>query len=312
MKKIKSLAVIMNTMKKLLLMAGGVLFVAAASFTFAQEVNVSSKSSVSTQSDGGRSSTSMDADASVSTGTSSDGTKGTQASDCDVAPASSSKELDKSSTKLQESTVSGKATIDPLDDDSDGDRLEVNTGRIDKATPLLFKANGSVDAGVTVEYAQDTDANGGLDRRPVADLDGDGALDVVVARLHVDGLTVRGWDPERKEAIRARLAQNSEVTSANDFGLSVAQAAIDHEKIVDIESTETETSVAYKTKIKLFGFISMNVTARARAQTDEKVKVKFPWYAFLAAKGDQSVYTSLAVDLRTKHNIAMNAVRNMK
>lgn len=215
------------------------------------------------------------------------------------------KENDTASPKLLETRAEGD---DALDADDDGDGVPTATQNrlreFDKTTPVLFQADGTAASGFEVEIGEESRGNG--------DVDGDGYLDVALNRVQVNAREVRGWDQEKKDAVRARLEQNSEINSANDFGLQVAQAALDRAEIRNIESTETETSVKYDTEVKLFGFIPMTVQATARAEAESEARVSYPWYAFLAAKGEQGVYLSLAQELRASHDTAMSIVQNMK
>jgi len=190
--------------------------------------------------------------------------------------------------------------------DDDGAIMNIKSNDVESATPVLLQADGSTEEGVEVQY------EGGNAPGTVTDIDGDGAIDVVVEKLHINGVEVRGWDQGKKEAILARVQVSGESTTVNDLGLRVAAATIEHEDILSIDTNEQETDVAYIAKIKLFGFIPKMVVVNAKAQTDGTVTVEYPWYAFLAAKGDQTIYNSLALELRSRHDVAMSAVRNMK
>jgi type VI protein secretion system component Hcp len=228
------------------------------------------------------------------------------------------------------------APADALDDDSDGDSLEdlsVSTDgeidkatpvlyqnrvgaegsleagvqgvesigkELDKATPLLFRADGSSEVGFQAEFRAGATASSSGTQAQVSAEEG------VLKRVSVNAVEVRSWDNETKDAIREHVSEGMVVQSSNDFGLRMAQVALDQDEIRNIESTETETTVEYDTEIKLFGFISMNVRATVRARADGEVDVKYPWYSFLASKGDQAAYMSLAQELRADHDAAMS------
>lgn len=147
------------------------------------------------------------------------------------------------------------------------------------------------------------------------DLDGDGYGDVIAA-LRVNAVTVRGWDPETKEAVRTRLAENDEKNEANTFGLFTAVQALDNQAIKDIEIIDEDSdgdglgdvakvSVSYTAQVRLFGFIKREVDATATATGDGEVRVRigkstpilmrlFSW------KGDQSKFTDIASDIQAR------------
>ncbi|MDP3880755.1 MAG: hypothetical protein Q8Q32_01045 [bacterium] len=136
------------------------------------------------------------------------------------------------------------------------------------------------------------------------------------ATLRVNAVIVRGWDPETKEAVRARLAENDEKNDANTFGLFTAVQALDNQAIKDIVITDEDSdgdglgdlasvSVSYTAQVRLFGFIKREVDATATAVGDGEVQVRigkstpilmrlFSW------KGDQSEFTDIASDIQAR------------
>jgi hypothetical protein len=157
-----------------------------------------------------------------------------------------------------------------------------------------------------------------------ADVDRDGMPDIA-AGMRVDGAAVRGWAPEKKEAVRARLEAADEMNDANDFGLFVAMQAIENERVTEITVNEEgldgkpgapSVSVSYAARVRLFGLFGIDAPAEALAFADGSADVSFekaPWYVrYLAVKGDQSYFAGLALSIKTKHDTAMNSIRNLK
>ncbi|MEX1027329.1 MAG: hypothetical protein WD049_04880, partial [Candidatus Paceibacterota bacterium] len=206
---------------------------------------------------------------------------------------------------------------DPDDTDSDeteragynnsrSNRSTIRTKEIDKASPKLMdvlsmdKTTPLLYDGVRIRAPQVCGEDG---------CDDDDPIEPPTRRnisIHVSGDDVRGWSEEKKQAVRDRLAQADEATSANDFGIRVASAAIENENVVDIATGPEKTEVTYNSRVYLFGFIPKSVTAVARADSGSEVSVDYPWYGFFSRKGDQSFGTSLAADIRADHDVMIS------
>lgn len=128
---------------------------------------------------------------------------------------------------------------------------------------------------------------------------GDHALEV-----RVSGDEVRGMSAEAKQNVRARLEAANERNSANDFGISVAQAAIENEDVASIESDDEKTEVRFNTTMRLFGLLPFKTQATARAAAGGEVEIDYPWYSFLARKSDSdvSVFANIASNIRATHD----------
>ncbi|MEX2515131.1 MAG: hypothetical protein WD335_03310 [Candidatus Paceibacterota bacterium] len=204
------------------------------------------------------------------------------------------------------------AAIDPNDADSDDDGIIDGTSRagkrIDKTTPKLIEAL-SIDENSPLQ-------NVGVEIRVRGDVctgddcDDDDDTNQPPTRadvsIRVSGDDVRGWSEEQKEEVRSRLQAASEITTANDFGLRVASAALDNEDVVDIASDKETTEVRYKTRLRLFGFIPTQATATARATSNGEVTVDYPWYSFLAQKVDENIFAQLTARLRADHDVMIS------
>lgn len=173
------------------------------------------------------------------------------------------------------------------------------TKELDKASPLLMtrlhidKSSPLLYQGVSIRVPEDVCGSDDCD-------DGDRDISPQDVGIQVSGVTVRGWDAQQKQEVQTRLSAIDQINTANDFGIWVAGQALANENITDIESTDTETRVRYNTQVRLFGFIPFETEATARVDAEGNTDVEFPWYAFLARKGDQSMFSGLAADIRAK------------
>lgn len=201
---------------------------------------------------------------------------------------------------------SNRATV-VSDGEEDDQPEQVGRGitkEIDKASPKLIQSlridedSPLLNAGVELRMQGEVcDAND-------EDCDDDGVstpLSPQALSIYVSGETVRGWDPDKKAELTRRLQAAGTSTSANDFGLRVAQAAINNDDVTEIETDDESTAVRFNTRMRLFGFIPTQVNATARADADGEVTVDYPWYSFFASKGDGTIFTSLAAELRAAH-----------
>jgi len=163
---------------------------------------------------------------------------------------------------------------------------------IDKSTPLLYqniRASGSL---CPINDCDDEDG----DTRPDARDRRQHAL-----RVAVSGDEVRGASEEAKAEVRQRLQGINEINNANDFGIRVALAALDNEKISDIETDDEQTTIRFRSRARIFGFIPAELRARVEATADGE-RVRYPWYAFLANKDDASSLRELAAEIRADHD----------
>ncbi len=78
-------------------------------------------------------------------------------------------------------------------------------------------------------------------------------------------VTVRGWDPQKKEEIS---------------GMAETQIA-ENEDIKAVDISEDTVKIDYSAPAKLFGIFPMKIGLSVAADAQARVKVKFPWYRFL-------------------------------
>lgn len=170
--------------------------------------------------------------------------------------------------------------------------MEVRAERGDKTTPLLYQ--GLRVRGELCDESGDCDDDDD-DVRPG---EAKGEL-----WIHVSGEEVRGMSAEAKARVQERLSVMGEDTNtANDFGLRVANAALENDTVTEIVTSDTETEVHYTTRLRLFGFIPVSTSAVARANSEGEVSVKYPWYRFLSRVEKDDEMTTLAQNLRASHD----------
>ena len=102
------------------------------------------------------------------------------------------------------------------------------------------------------------------------DDDNDGADERVLPTVNkktTAKVEVRGWDPEKKEAIE----------------MEVESGIADDDAVRKVEINQENVNVTYATRAKLFGFIPMTMNMDISSDAEGRVKVKFPWYRFLAS-----------------------------
>lgn len=190
------------------------------------------------------------------------------------------------------------------EDESDTDETRSAPSLVDGAEPVLVSANIFNEDGVTLRarVSEDIDGNGGLDRTNVV-LIGDSDSDLsTFVDLKVSGVTVRGWDPAKKEEVIAKAAASREINTLSDFGNFVVDVTLENENIVEITTDKDVTEVIYTTTVYLFGFIPKQVTAVARAESEGEVSIDYPWYGFLARKGKQSDIEFLTLRIRGEND----------
>ncbi|MEX2369335.1 MAG: hypothetical protein WD552_03020 [Candidatus Paceibacterota bacterium] len=169
---------------------------------------------------------------------------------------------------------------------------------IDKSSPTLSRLRGGDKS--TPKLIESLRASGLLcpeDRCVATSSD----AEEQILRLRVNAAEVRGASEDAKAEARARLAAADEVNDANDFGLRVAIAALDNESIEDIETDDEQTTVRFRTPARFLGFIPVDLRARVEADSDGE-RVRYPWYAFLASKEDNSSLRELATQIRADHD----------
>jgi len=203
--------------------------------------------------------------------------------------------------------------FDILDPDSDDDGLPtaLPVKEIDKASPKLMEARVQSGDKSTPLLYQGLRVRGELCDEGGDCNDDDAEITPEEAEnelwVRVSGDDLRGMSVEAKTQVQERLRTMTETNTANDFGLRVANAALENEAITEIVTNDEETEVHYRTRLSLFGFIPMNATAVARANTEGEVTVRYPWYRFLSRVSEERTMTDLALELRESHDTLITA-----
>jgi type VI protein secretion system component Hcp len=103
----------------------------------------------------------------------------------------------------------------------------------------------------------------------------------------IEKVTVRGWDPEKKEEVQGSALNES------DLGLLVAVQTVGDENIEEVTLNFAKIKVEYSSEGKLFGFIPISYLIDVTAERSEeiegseygRVKVRFPWYRAFMSTG---------------------------
>jgi type VI protein secretion system component Hcp len=271
------------------------------------------------------------------------------------------KELDKSSPKLMEANVSGTAdegttsVVQYNESDFEFVRADAGVGGVAQMNKAALVAELETQRAVYIKIGdikgESSDKGGG--NGDVIIVGGEASASkpkeiVVVGSkvrevLRAQGVTkvtVRGWDPEKKEEI-----SESDVRNEADLGIMLVAAAQADKNIEEVSLNFEEIKVKYSSQGKLFGFIPVdyliNVTADRNEEIDNsaygRVKVKFPWYRVFMKTGisrseleselteeldtdaggsevvvEARAFNTISNTLKARHDIAMSIIRNMK
>ncbi|MDP2676952.1 MAG: hypothetical protein Q8O83_04695 [bacterium] len=159
---------------------------------------------------------------------------------------------------------------------------------------------------------------------------------------------VRGWDPEKKEEFLGTVKTHAELQSGQDLENFAKGILVEDENMEDVAIGEEGVQITYRIPAKLFGIFEKNIKAdisvgNAGARDPEgRVKIKFPWYSFFyripdavsgsvlttdidsglsslegerfqhAVQAQARLFQTISNVLKTKHDVAMNAIRNLK
>ncbi len=137
--------------------------------------------------------------------------------------------------------------------------------------------------GSEVEDEASDDASTGAkpddDSQDDADDDSDEVNPVAVSKV-----TVRGWDPKKKEEFLSTVKDWAELKSGQDLENFATGVLIKDQNVESISMNFEKIKVDYKMPAKFLGLFNASLTAHTEVDTDSRVKVKFPWLAFLYTK----------------------------
>ena len=162
--------------------------------------------------------------------------------------------------------------------------------------------------------------------------------------VSVSAVEVRGWDPEQKQEFLATVKAHAQVQSGEDLENFARGVLLENENMEEIALNFEKITLKHRSSGRLFGFIPISFMQRVEldAEGDDagRVKVKMPWFSFLmradVSAGDieeeaqasiggnlgnnenwdfgarAEIIASISNILKTRHEAAMNAIRNLK
>ncbi len=170
------------------------------------------------------------------------------------------------------------------------------------AAPALAKVTVDVNAATGVNVGSTTqiqiNAEGSAnanDNAPTAAGSAQSGATVTITRGDVDddnGATVTVTTPSGVHTNADASAYASSVVKAD-------------ENVSGVELTEKAVAVSYKTRARLFGLIPIFMTATAHVDASGEVTISYPWYAFLAAKDENSLKSDVGASVAA--SLAENA-----
>ena len=210
-------------------------------------------------------------------------------------------------------------------------KVEEGESAVDKATPQLMEAN--------TKGSHDGDPD-----RPVVEgkvlQNNQSDLDFLRGNaVSMSAVEVRGWDPQQKQEFLATVKAHAEVQSEQDLENFATGVLLKDQNVEQITLNFEKVEMRYSMPAKFLGFIDSSVPVRTEVDTTGRVKVQFPWYGFLfrqyvnaselvadveaalpevneevlvSFENRAAVLLTLKEVLKTKHDVAMNAIRNMK
>ena len=230
------------------------------------------------------------------------------------------------------------------------DTEESSEKRADKATPKLMEANtkGTQDGDpdrplIGGEAGNDDDSDSVMQNN-------ESNLDFIHrSTISVQAVEVRGWDPKEKQEFLATVKTHAQVQSEQDLENFARGILLEDENVEELALNFGEVKVRYRVPAMFLGFIEASIPAtvvaakaEAEGEASGRVKVHFPWFRFLfsiseevsdstleselstqlaaelsaASEVDASanarLYQKITATLKVRHDIAMNAIRNMK
>lgn len=174
--------------------------------------------------------------------------------------------------------AAGAATVDVRDEDDDGDMIDTILEDSQVKSAVFIKIEG-----VKGESNDDKKMEGGKEGRVVlesefknGDIPEEDDFEILI-----DSVLVQGWDPKKKEEVKAAAPQNSEdVDSEEELALFVLAHSSDDTKMESISLNFTKIEFKYRSDAKLFGIIPSSLAQDVSLQ-DGVVSLKNPWYSFL-------------------------------
>lgn len=129
--------------------------------------------------------------------------------------------------------------------------------------------------------------------------------------VSVSAVTVRGWDPKKKEEFMSEQKTFAEVRSQQDLENFAAGVLLKDETIEEVQFNPKEISVSYQAEGKLLWLFPMNYTERLVVSEEDgalSFEGKKPWYGFLIHSNEDPDETAAAAKVKHKETINMDAI----
>ena len=124
----------------------------------------------------------------------------------------------------------------------------------------------------------------------------------------VKKVTVRGWDPEKKEEI---VGRPEDVKSAEDLQIYVEATALNDVAIKGIKIKENAVEVESRESGKLFWFIPVEMSSiiivkyKLEDSTEDRVKVRFPWWHVFVKKPYNNGPSGIQIEITAALDVAV-------
>ncbi|MCA9364229.1 hypothetical protein KC727_03345 [Candidatus Kaiserbacteria bacterium] len=129
--------------------------------------------------------------------------------------------------------------------------------------------------------------------------DDDSTLSTQGTIVSVSAVEVRGWDPERKQALIALAKTEASVHSKQDLELFAQSTLLMHENLSAIEADSESVRVSVRVPAKFLGLFNTSLTQKSQIELGgtarERVSVTYPWYRFLF-KLDSALHTEAVIE----------------
>ena len=100
----------------------------------------------------------------------------------------------------------------------------------------------------------------------------------------VKKVTVRGWDPAKKEEFLKSIKSFAELKSGQDLENFAKGVLLRDENVDAAIVSEEEVLVSYKMPAKFLGIFNSPLHVQIKVRADGEVMVKYPWFRFLFKK----------------------------
>lgn len=111
---------------------------------------------------------------------------------------------------------------------------------------------------------------------------------IAIGQVGVNKVTVRGWDPKKKEEFMQQVKAWAELNSGKDLENFAKGILLKDDNVESTNVTDEGVQVSYNMPAKFIGLFKTSLKANAEVNSVNQVKVKFPWFGFLYTKPSAS------------------------